>query len=681
MEIKAPYNVFLDSLGKPVTGSIWIGTENANAEVFPQQVYLDEKHTLPIAQPISLSSGYPVLRGTPINIYTEHNYSLTVRTLGGVFVYSKLSNSTESAKILSVFDYLTADQIAAVKSRDTSLDLTSALQTAIDASCHLYFPPGLYNATTLVLHSNLVLEGAGRYCSTIRQIGLLSGLDSTLYANSGSSSTYVENIDIRNLGVIGPDATPTFSEHQHLISFHGVRNARVTGCLISGFKGDGIYNGSDPSGSAIERHNKDIWISDCIFDGVNKENRNAVTVIDGERIFIQHNTFMNCTKSNMPGAVDIEPDSNAYHLVKSIDVSHNSFKNVGGNVGVISLVLNQTEFTTQPEQFTFSNNVFSDIAGRGISIVMGRYDYSADDLDYKIQISGNVGVCDQCLETGGLVAGLTITNNQMTTVRPMYLGYTYHSGDVPFSDEVRKLTIFGNSFRRTDESKGEILLIMNGSDIDISHNTFANYTGAAITVGWGGATADVARTHSIKRMWITDNVGIPGNNTALLVDSRRSSVTYPEVNGTHVVEGSSCVYLNNGQSKHFFPAFINDNAGLVINTTGDITNQIANPSFCGKTLPDSFPLGISVALMNGNNTHTETEMGLPMSYQYQGTLTTHRTYLETGYEKYTYQTYHWVPNGPTNSPFGTYFIRNRATDSNVWASWYKHSGTEVTLGS
>jgi hypothetical protein len=92
----------------------------------------------------------------------------------------------------------------------------------------------------------------------------------------------------------------------------------IDNCVIEGFRGDGIIFGSGLNDNAApntltERHNVDVTVTNCYIDGVNNDNRNGISVIDGNGVTIENNYFTRCSRSNMPGAIDIEPDAGVFY--------------------------------------------------------------------------------------------------------------------------------------------------------------------------------------------------------------------------------------------------------------------------------------------------------------------------------------------------------------------------------
>jgi len=662
MKIQSAYTKFTGNDGLPVQGYLFIGIEYFNPEVSPKTVYYNPDLTLPIAQPVPILNGYATRLGTPINLYTDSAYSLLLKDSAGRVVFSEPSVTQDSLPSSSVFDYLNQVQIAAVQAGSTSEDLTASIQAAINASCHLYFPSGLYNVTTLVFNKPIHLEGAGYQCTTIRQSTILSGYDSTLCVKSDTTSSQVNDVSITNLTVLGPDSSPTFSEHQHLVSANGVNNFKMSECCIKGFKGDGIYFGSDTG-----RANTNIVVTNCIFDGINKQNRNAISVIYGSNVSITNNKFFNTTSATMPGAVDFEPN-NEIDVINNISVTDNYFENIGGNVGVISAPIGQ--LNAQPINFNFSRNVFTNIPSLFITIIFPDWKYGSTEIpNYNIQINENQGTCGQFFEFHGLVGGVSIANNTVKQYGTSLFGFTTRtSGYGRYVDTIRDCVVTGNIFESLN-STHPLFASCNTDGLTFTGNSLSG-TSEGIRLGKMVTEANV--TYYVKNVSITGN-RFSGPTGACFITSKN---TTHHVDGLKsIVDGATCRYSSNEALNHRFPAWLTDFCGEVLVTGDDssVVNRV--PTFSGLTLPDSFPVGISRTFTNsGCELHTS----LPCVSQAQGVLT---TYHETrdDYKKWIYQTYHPVANAVALKQYdGLFFIRHRVFTSNTWGSWYRMTGTLIT---
>lgn len=189
LQIQSPFQQLFDTNGSPLDdGYVYIGTANTNPETSPIAIYWDDAGTIPAAQPLRTLNGYLVRSGTPARVYTAaDDFSMTVKDKQGRVVFSVLDATSDSnlttalasssgssfvgflqagtgavvrtvqSKLrdsLSVFDFMTAVQIAAVQNNDysvvTGAQITAACQTALDAAegRTLFFPAGTYVITS-----------------------------------------------------------------------------------------------------------------------------------------------------------------------------------------------------------------------------------------------------------------------------------------------------------------------------------------------------------------------------------------------------------------------------------------------------------------------------------------------------------------------------------------------------
>jgi len=87
MQVQQIFPYFADIDGEPLnSGYIYIGTANANPETSPISVYWDEAFTQPAAQPLRTINGFIVRNGTLAKVYTNSDFSITVRNKNSVLV-------------------------------------------------------------------------------------------------------------------------------------------------------------------------------------------------------------------------------------------------------------------------------------------------------------------------------------------------------------------------------------------------------------------------------------------------------------------------------------------------------------------------------------------------------------------------------------------------------------------
>jgi hypothetical protein len=221
---------------------------------------------------------------------------------------------------------------------------TEAIQTAIDENEYIYIPEGNYLVDTLVLRTNTNILGDGTGKSQITRRYVVSSINPfncLILATSDSPETKVSNITLNGLTLYGESDIHGFSEFVHLLYLVGTDNVTVTNCEFKAFRGDGIDLGGfylDNPGYGYARHNSNVTISNCVFNGVNKENRNGISIIDCTGLLVENCEFKNCSKSTMPGAIDFEPDL-YFNVIENCIIRNNTFNNIGGNSGVICIAI------------------------------------------------------------------------------------------------------------------------------------------------------------------------------------------------------------------------------------------------------------------------------------------------------------------------------------------------------
>lgn len=219
-----------------------------------------------------------------------------------------------------------------------------------------------YTVSNWDVYGETTIQGVGS--STIINQKYSSSTNYGLSVNRGSGGTSnpednQKNLVFRDFKMVGTVVTDGFREHAHLMNFNAVSNVLIENVIFEGFRGDGIYLGTTNVG-ALERHNQDIVIRNCFFDGVNHNNRNAISVIDGNGVLIEGCTFKNTTRSDMPGAIDLEPDSDSFAVIKNIRINNNKFSNIYGSINgaviQVFLPLAQSELDTPSSNIIISNN-------------------------------------------------------------------------------------------------------------------------------------------------------------------------------------------------------------------------------------------------------------------------------------------------------------------------------------
>lgn len=141
INITPPFLTFEDSDGKPLEdGIIYVGQANLNPliEANRTAVYADVGLTVPVAQPIRTSGGYPVLNGAAARLYAGlTDYSIVVLNKKGELIFSSLSNKTKFGLI-----DLSTDVTGTLSYTLIKYDRVQAEINAGVVPVNYFYPPG-----------------------------------------------------------------------------------------------------------------------------------------------------------------------------------------------------------------------------------------------------------------------------------------------------------------------------------------------------------------------------------------------------------------------------------------------------------------------------------------------------------------------------------------------------------
>lgn len=393
----------------------------------------------------------------------------------------------------------------------------TALRQAVDAlgatGGIVRIGPGTFNVneTNLGTVGNLIIEGAGMDATILKQPADLVSINGTLFVDSGAAGSTVNNLTFRNFTLqcdLG-----TFLESYHLLSLNGVRNVLVEYMKFKGSRGDAIYLGSGlNTPGATERHNYNVTIRCCVFDGVNRENRQAITVVDGDVVNIQLCHISNYTKSTMPGAIDIEPDAQAYHVTRRITVEDCYITGCGGNIGQIAVII--PAVCPPPRTIRILNNVIEAIvvgAGPNVIVLDTFRTASATDPDCDILIQGNTARNGAGIMSIKGTKGVRVIDNQFEDFTGSLVAGFNGADDV-----VRNVLIEKNRLIRCGTT-AQAVLISESVDVTLRQNIFdasGLNTAAGCAIKFhAGVTSDRITFES------NEIINPPASQTAAIIDS------------------------------------------------------------------------------------------------------------------------------------------------------------------
>lgn len=358
--------------------------------------------------------------------------------------------------------------------QDDSLFIQNAIEFGSVFGLQVFVPKGTYKVNQLQLRNHVRIFGEGE-SSELRYIDDNSSYIFVVDTGTSSIKANIRNIHISDLAF---SSSFLFSEHKHFIALNGVSNVIIERCMFYQFRGDAIYLGNGFTVNKTEfqtTHNESVVIRDNVFDGVNKTNRNAISILDCSQLIIEGNHFSNCTNPSMPGAIDIEPDAPtsgqiSFSILKAITVRSNTFKNVGGNVACCSIYLPKFDFAINPGGFFFENNYLESVVN-GFSY---RYSFNSDSdskLNIPLTISNNVvkSAIGRAFELIG-TTNCNVVGNLFNAAGGAVLGLNESLSDT--NNRSQNVIIRANIFEKSGSTSGNGLTIFNVRRVKLLENTF-----------------------------------------------------------------------------------------------------------------------------------------------------------------------------------------------------------------
>jgi hypothetical protein len=235
---------------------------------------------------------------------------------------------------------------------------------------------------------------------------------------------------------------------------------------------------------------------------------------------IENNRFVNVTRANMPGAIDAEPNADAYAIIRNITVRGNEFNHVGGSVGVFSVVV-PSAVRNPAQDVTFEDNTVTDYVGRGSMVF-----FTDNRMPNVSSTPNNVKILKNTGQVGFRPffvygKGFTILDNTWTD-------YT-HSAMLAYAstNAVRDADILHNQFVRGGALDGACLSVFNADDVNINGNKFVDCgTGMA-----GAATAvDFKKGMSSNITFKSNEFSTPTRKTRVAIQGEASHTFVPKSN-------------------------------------------------------------------------------------------------------------------------------------------------------
>lgn len=299
-----------------------------------------------------------------------------------------------------------------------------------------------------------------------------------------------------------------FSEFEYLVMLNGVTDVRFDRVAFRGFRGDGLHLGASTT-SQTERHNRKVVVADCVFDGVNANNRNAISILDCTDLLIENSRFLNCTRTGdgttaagdpwnvktglgMPGPIDIEPNLDKFAIVRDVTIRNNRFRGGGGFAVALHFLANN--FVTTPQfNIRVTGNTIEDRVG-GIDMTgYGGNDAMDGGPAYGVVIEDNqVSRCTTPFRLSG-ARGLVLANNDFVDCADR--------GELNNNAAIADAEVRGNRFERIGSDVAPFGLWVRDCDrLTIAGNRFLDCGGPK-----GGGTAIALVAGTPRRLTIADN--------------------------------------------------------------------------------------------------------------------------------------------------------------------------------
>jgi hypothetical protein len=306
----------------------------------------------------------------------------------------------------------------------------------------------------------LRLIGDGRSLTRVQQT------DNFLFSHNSLSEDVADNllgftIEIMTLVGLGGPAVQT----GHICAFSGVTRFVARDVAFLAFQGDGICDWMGPRPDTV-RHNVDHLVQDCLFDGIDQGNRNAISIEDCVGVRILDSDFRNCstpTDAVSVAAIDIEPRDRASYAIDDILIQGNSFYNLGR--AAVAFYLNDPEsYTSKPSGFRMLDNNIEK-AFRGVDMSGGFLQNLTIQSRHQVIVSRNtMKNVEEPLRCRGIL-GLDFTHNHIDDAGSLKLGID------GTGLENREVRIEHNMIARAGRTLGAILLVDDGcQDCSFSFN-------------------------------------------------------------------------------------------------------------------------------------------------------------------------------------------------------------------
>lgn len=585
-------------------------------------------------------------QGTFVWSTADLSSEVTSDPLHGIYV-APTSDPTgaSGAWVRQLNGYVTPKMFGAVG--DGVVDDSVAFQAALSAYKTVYVTNGTYLINgPYTSASGMEMQDGQMIIAESKDAVLLQGtIRFMLTAGTGDGGTSnpadnKKNIVIRGL-TLRNDAG-TFLAQKHLMVLSAVSDVLVENCRFIGPQGDAIYIGQGTTGTA-ERHNENVTIRGCIFDGVNNQNRNGVSIIDGDGVLIDDCSFVNMSSDTMPGPVDFEPNNATHNAVgHGIAVQNCRFFNCKG-AGAFVYYTPGFVMPVPPSCVKFVGNYVDPSCVFTSAVLLKLGEVITDDsplMGFSIEDNVFNGCTGSTVNVKG-VRGIAIIGNTFEdTIGPLVIG----ANDDTVKGLVYDVDFSHNKLRNSGNNSGMLLIGMT-KRLNITENLFSKPRTSPYAITFLGAGV----TTQSSDVAIERNVFVKG-----------ATQTHTVYAAGHTFDPDSNRYFSNGADASLLNKF-------TYGRTAVAYDQLC-PEFDASTvlaiLPDSLPLGQSSNIVNGDTSAPDAHK--------QGMVVSNKYSENTNYRKFIVQVYY--PANTSAVVLKDMYWRKGDPTTNAWSAWVKVTG-------
>ena len=194
----------------------------------------------------------------------------------------------------------------------------------------------------------------------------------------------VRNIKIQNITFRAVNNGKNFNQLLHTIRVMGVDGLTIRNCFFDDFYGDAIclHSYGDMQSTGERTRNSNVIIRDNhIRGGLHHSTRNGVSVVNGVNVRIENNLIEETSRKDMPGAIDVEANSDAFSI-DNIVIKGNTIRNCGGTAG--GICINSKGYNAPATNIKIINNHISNCS-YGLAFVV-----QTEGVTRNYTVTGNI---------------------------------------------------------------------------------------------------------------------------------------------------------------------------------------------------------------------------------------------------------------------------------------------------